>query len=65
MNPIADAYINEEFPLNLFESWDVVARLFESIEDTYVHTCLAQCQDISVVVAHQDVTIGVSHVLCA
>ena len=33
MNPIADAYINEEFPLNLFESWDVVARLFESIEE--------------------------------
>ena len=33
MNPIADAYINEEFPLNLFESWDVVTRLFESIEE--------------------------------
>jgi hypothetical protein len=33
MNPIADAYINEEFPLNIFESWDVVARLFESIEE--------------------------------
>ena len=33
MNPIADAYINEEFPLNLFESWDVVARLIESIEE--------------------------------
>ena len=33
MNPIADAYINEEFPLNIFESWDVVTRLFESIEE--------------------------------
>ena len=33
MDKIAEAYINEEFPLNLFESWDVVARLFESIEE--------------------------------
>ena len=33
MNKIAEAYINEEFPLNLFESWDVVTRLFESIEE--------------------------------
>ena len=33
MNKIAEAYVNEEFPLNLFESWDVVTRLFESIEE--------------------------------
>ena len=33
MDKIAEAYINEEFPLNLFESWDVVTRLFESIEE--------------------------------
>ena len=33
MNKIAEAYINEEFPLNLFESWDVVTKLFESIEE--------------------------------
>ena len=39
MNKIAEAYINEEFPLNLFESWDVVTRLFESIEEKTDEDC--------------------------
>jgi len=34
MDKIAEAYISEEFPLNLFESWDVVLELFKSIEET-------------------------------
>ena len=33
MNKIAEAYINEEFPLNLFETWDVVINLFSSIDE--------------------------------
>lgn len=34
MDKIAEAYISEEFPLNLFESWDVVLELFKNIEET-------------------------------
>ena len=33
MDKIAEAYISEEFPLNLFESWDVVLELFKNIEE--------------------------------
>jgi hypothetical protein len=42
-----------------------VGELFERIENTHFHTSLTQCQDISVVVAHKDITIGVSHILCS
>ena len=34
MDKIAEAYISEEFPLNLFESWDVVLELFKNITET-------------------------------
>lgn len=33
MHKIAEAYISEEFPLTLFESWDKVVKLFKSIEE--------------------------------